>query len=1044
MKKFLPVFIWLAFIIVTPMYAQYKTVYGIVFASESGTPLAGSTVSVKGTPLGTITNQQGVYELDIPDDAKVLVFSFVGKKTKEVFIEGLNAEVTLESDIVGLDEVVIVAYGSALKNQFTGSVSTISAAQLDRFHATDFSRILNGLTSGVSTAGGSGQPGEGDDIRIRGFNTFGDASPLIVLDGFPYVGKLNAIPVVDIESITILKDATATALYGSRAANGVIIVTSKKGTSGSAGIDVRMSYGMTDRAMPDYETVSAGQFYELQWESIRNSVLRQGRSQAEAVTHASNQLVSLLGGYNAFNVPAAELVGSDGKLNPAARPLWTDNWHDELLNKGSRREISLSAGGGSERSVYFLSGSVLDEEGIIKASNLKRYAVRANLYSKLTKSITAGVNLSGSLTDQNYPDPGSSSLLNPFRFISLIAPIYPVYLYDQNGVVQTGADGNRLFDFGSGYGRSRPGFSSLNVLGTIELDERLYKNDVFTLRSYLDFQLAQNFVFTTSLSADHYSFTGMTHKNMSFGDGVSFNGRSAREATRTFSYTANQMFRYNRDIGEHGIEALAAHENYNYKFNYLTATRSGFPFPGLMELGGAAIGEGSGSYEDNYRLESYFGKIDYSFRNRYFVSLNYRMDGNSRFSKDVRWGSFWGAGAGWLLSEEEFFGLPSWVSLLKIKASYGEQGNDKIGSYYGYQELYQAGMNNMNYPGLIASRLSTPGLTWESLNSFNTGVELVVNERFAIGFEYYIRDNNNLLFQKPLPPSTGFTTIDANVARLSNRGIDLEMKALLVNSKKFRWVSELNLSHFKNQIKELPQGSIITGNKRWEVGRSVYDFWIEEFAGVNPETGRSQWFMNVPLRDAGNNPVLDSSGNPVYDEERGITETYSQAGRYYVGSAIPDLTGGFNNIFSLYGFDLSVLFNFGIGGKVFDFPYQLLMHSGQYGTHFHTDILNRWTPENIKTDVPGLDGAQTAAVRSNRFLTDADYLILRNVSLGYQLPRELYSRLNVGEIRLNVKADNLLMRTARKGLIPGQSFDGNRQLQHVPIRTVSVGMDIHF
>jgi TonB-linked SusC/RagA family outer membrane protein len=1044
MRNFLPVFIWLALMNLSPLYAQYRTVQGTVSASENGTPLPGASVSVKGTSLGTVTNQQGVYELDVPEEVRSLVFSFIGKKTKEVIIEGMNADVTLEPDIVGLNEVVIVAYGSALKNQYTGSVSTISAAQLERFHATDFSRTLNGLSAGVSTAGGSGQPGEGDDIRIRGFNTFGDASPLIVLDGFPYTGKLNAIPVADIESLTILKDATATALYGSRAANGVIIISTKKGTSGSAGIDVRMSYGMTDRAMPDYETVSAGQFYELQWESIRNSLLRQGKSQAEAGTQASSQLVSLLGGYNAFNVPAAELVGSDGKLNPGAQPLWTDNWHDELLNKGSRREISLSAGGSSDKHSYFLSGSVLDEDGIIAASNLKRYAVRANFNSKLSNSITAGVNLSGSLTEQNYPDPENASLLNPFRFVNLIAPIYPVYLYDQNGVVQTGAGGNKLFDYGSGYGRNRPVFPSLNVLGTIELDERLYKNDVFTLRSFLDFALARDLVFTTSLSADHYTFTGLMHKNMTYGDGVTHSGRSTRDVYRTFSYTANQMIRYNRDIGEHGIEALVAHENYNYKNNVLTATRSGFPFPGLVELGGAAVGEGSGSYEDNYRLESYFSKIDYSFRNRYFASLNYRMDGNSRFAKEVRWGSFWGAGAGWLLSEEEFIEIPGWISLLKMKASYGEQGNDKIGSYYGYQELYQAGMNNLNYPGLIASRLSTPGLTWESLNSFNTGLELIVKERFAFSFEYYIRNNNNLLFQQPLPPSTGFTSIDANVASLSNRGADLEVKALLINSSNFKWISELYLSHFKNQIKELPQGSIISGNKRWEVGRSVYDFWMEEFAGVNPETGKSQWYVNVPLRDAGNNPLLDSSGNPVYEEERGITEIYSQAGRYYQGSAIPDLSGGFNNTFSFYGFDLSVLFTYGIGGKVFDFQYQLLMHSGQYGNNFHTDILNRWTPENNDTNVPGLDGTQTAAVRSSRFLADADHLILRNVSLGYQIPRTLVSRLNVGEISLNLKADNLLMLTSRKGLVPLQSFDGNRQLQHIPVRTISLGMNIHF
>lgn len=1043
MGKYLLSFLVLLCINLT-IRAQTVTVTGTVNASADGKPLGGVTVTVKGTAVGTVTNSDGFYELQVPDPSQNLVFSFVGMKTVEVPVEGAVVNAALEPDFIGIDEIVVVAYGDSRKQYFTGSLSTVHSEQLERFQSVDFSRALQGLSSGVYTAGENGQPGESDDIRIRGFSTFGNGSPLIVLDGFPYDGNLNAIPLSDIESVTVLKDAPATALYGSRAANGVVIVSTKQGKAGSSGLDVKVSYGLFDRAVPAYETVSPSQYYELQWEGLRNLYISQKNPPADPAKRASEQLVPMLGGYNAFNVPDNELVGSDGKINPGARLLWNDNWKNEVVHTGKRREVILNAHGGSEKSNYFLSGSVLDEEGIIKASGFKRYSARANVTSQLTDFITAGVHFSGMLSEQNYPESAGTSMLNPFRVMELIAPIYPVYLYNREGVLQTNDDGEKLYDFGTGFGRARPYAPYLNVLGTLELDERLYKNDVFTVRSFIDFELAKGLTFKSALSADHYTFTGLTHKNMLYGDGRSFNGRTNRETWRTFSYTANQMLQYKKISGEHNFQAFAAHENYSYKFNQLTATRSGFQFPEQIELDGAAVSEGSGSYEDNYRIESYFGKIDYAFSNRYFASLNFRADGNSRFAKNVRWGNFWGAGVAWLLSKEEFLTDQSWMSSLKLKASYGEQGNDKIGSYYGYQGLYQTGMNNIDFPGAIASRLATPELSWESLKSFNVGAELVMNERFAVNVEYYIRANNDLLFEKPLPPSTGFSSIDANIARLSNTGIDLEMKGVLLNAQPLRWVMEVNLGHFKNEIRELPQDYIITGNKRWEEGRSIYDFYIEEYAGVNPETGKSQWYYNVPVVDTDGNAVLDDDGSPVYEKERGVTERYNQASRYYAGSAVPDLFGGVNNVISFGGFDLSVLVTFSVGGKVFDQPYQSLMHSGQYGYNFHTDILNRWTPDDRNTEVPVLVGGQQNNWRSTRFLVNAGYMKIQNTTLGYQLPQTLVSRFKTESIRLNLKAGNLYMFTARKGLVPMQSFDGAVQTQYVPVRTVSLGLDVRF
>ncbi len=1044
MVKIAQALLYFAWLNVYVVNAQVQTVSGVVTATETDDPIAGVSVVAKGTTTGTVTNHEGFYQLDLPENVQTLVFSFMGMKTVEMPVESSTVNAVLEPDFVGVDEVVVVAYGDMLKEHFTGSVSTIHSSQLERFQTADFSKTLQGLSAGVLTSSGSGQPGEGAEIRIRGLNTFGNASPLIVLDGFQFDGNLSAVPIHEIESLTVLKDASATALYGSRAANGVIIISTKKGVPGTSEIQLQVRYGISDRGVPDYDRVSVPDYYELQWEGIRNSLVEGGLSTEEANEQARQELIPALGGYNAYNVPDSEVVGPGGEINPDARLLWSDNWQDEMFVTGKRREVTLSARGGSEKTDYYLSGAVLDDGGIIKASNLKRYAVRANVNTQLNQWIDAGVNLSGSLSEQNYPVSSGTSYLNPFMFTGTIAPVYPVYLYDQNGELQTDAEGNKLFDYGTGFGRSRAYGSNLNPLGTTELDERLYKKDVFTLRSFMNFEITEGLSFKTSVSADHFTFSGLTHQNMKFGDGQNFNGRTTRETNRTFSYTANQMLSFKNEYDEHAVQALAGHENYNYKFNTLSATRSGFPFPGLTELDGAAIGEGSGSFEDNYRLESFLAKIDYAFKGRYFANLNFRTDGNSRFAKQVRWGNYWGAGVAWMISREPFLNNPAWLNTLRVKASYGEQGNDKIGSYYGYQGLFETGVNNIDFPGSLASRLSTPGLTWESLNSASLGAEVKFLDRYAVSFEYYLRNNNDLLFEQPLPPSTGFSSIDANIARLSNAGFDLEMSGLLLETQQLTWNLDVKLGHFRNKIKKLPQEYIISGDKRWETGRSVYDFWVEKFAGVDTETGKSQWYFNVTETDEDGNVVYDDDGSPLLTGEMEVTDSYSEADRYYAGSSIPDLFGGINNVFTFYGFDLSVLLNMGIGGKVMDRPYQWLMHSGQYGYDFHRDILDRWTPDNRETDIPAVDGDQLTNRRSSRFLADGSYLDIRNVSLGYEVPKTLVSRLKLAGARLHLTADNLALFSARKGLDPRQSLAGNPGRNYIPLRTLSAGFDVQF
>lgn len=1042
MKQYLLTFLWGCLLLCFTVSGQSYRVSGIVSTAEQGAPLDGVSVTVKNTDSGTTTNNAGYYELEVPNQKITLVFSFLGRKPLELVLTKPVNNITLEPDVIGLNEVIVTAYGTSLKQEYTGSVSTVQPSKLERFNAADFTKVLQGFSSGVYTAGRNGQPGEGEAIRIRGLNTFGDANPLIVLDGFPYDGNLNAIPLADIQSVSVLKDAPATALYGSRAANGVIIVTTKRGKGASEGVRIQASYGLVNRAVADYSKVNRRQYYELQWEALRNAMVNQGTNREEAGIRASEQLVSTLGGYNAYDVPDPELVGSNGAFNTDAHPLWSDTWREELFQTGTRREVVLAVGGESDKSTYYLSGTLLDEEGIIKASNFSRYSVRVNVSAKPVKNINAGINVSGVLSEQNYPESDNSSLMNPFRSSEFIAPVYPVYLYDNKGVLQRNDGGEKNYDFGEAYGRTRPYAPKLNVLGTLVHDTRLYKNDQLNLRSFADIKIGGGLSFRSSISADYNGFNALTHTNMLYGTGIDINGFSERLTERLFSYSANQMLLFNKNIQNHSLKILAAHENYSYQSNVLSASRSGFKFPGQVELDAAAVAEGSGSYQDKLRLESYFGKVDYSWKRKYFFSFNLRADGNSRFATAGRWGNFWGAGAAWLLSEEALSEDVRWLSSLKLKLSYGEQGNDKIGSFYGYQGLYRTDMNNLNLPGSLADRIATPELTWESLNSFNAGVEMIINERYGFNLDFYVRQNNDLLFNKPLPPSTGFLSVDANIARLSNKGVDFEMTGSLIDLDKMKWVMDINLSHFKNKIKELPQEFIISGNKRWETGRSIYDFYIEEYAGVDPGTGKSQWYYDIPARDENDQPIVDESGNVVYEAERGITTNHSAAGRYYTGSAIPKLFGGINNQLSYLNFDLSFLFTFSAGGKVFDHNYQMLMHSGLPGTHWHSDILQRWSPEKNDGPVPVLDGDQFANQRSTRFLADASYMSLQNVVLRYSVPQVLTSRIGTNEVFISIKADNLFLISARQGMVPYQSFDGYVQPQYLPVRTVSLGFDI--
>jgi TonB-linked SusC/RagA family outer membrane protein len=496
---------------------------------------------------------------------------------------------------------------------------------------------------------------------------------------------------------------------------------------------------------------------------------------------------------------------------------------------------------------------------------------------------------------------------------------------------------------------------------------------------------------------------------------------------------------------------MLGHENYAYRYNYLEAERTTFPFPGMQELATAAVPTGSTSFEDNYRTEGYLARVQYNYNDKYYLSGSFRRDGTSRFSQEARWGNFYSVGASWRLTQEGFMQAIPWMNQLKGRASYGTKGNDRFlygdgtANFFPWQGLFASGYDNNTRPGILIGSLTAPTLRWEQKNSFNAGVDIGIINRITMAIDFFHDYSADLLFDKPLPISTGISTIPANIGDMKNVGIEFDLNARVVPGDQFSWDINLNLTHFKNTITKLPEEEIIQGTKKWMEGKSIYDFWIREYAGVNSETGKSLWWYDEIQEDAEGNPVLDEKGDPIKTGKKLTTDVYSDADRYYVGSALPNIFGGITNTFRFREFDLSLILAYSLGGKVLDANYLYLMHAGQYGDHMHVDILNRWTPDNKLSDIPWLDASdQDINGTSTRFLSNANYLIVRNITLGYTLPNSITRRMGIDNVRIFAAGDNLYTASARKGLDPGSDLVGITGFDHVPIRTISFGVNVGF
>jgi TonB-linked SusC/RagA family outer membrane protein len=1042
MKQKLLSILLLCTLLIGTAYAQSRTISGTVTSAEDGSTLPGVSVTVQGSSVGTQTNANGSYSLSVPSDARALVFSFLGFATQSVNIgNSLTINVSLVNDAQTLEDVVVqIPYGSVRKTAFTGSESTIGSKTFEQQRVTSFTKALEGLVPGLVATNGGGQPGTNASVQIRGIGSVNaSSSPLYVLDGVPYSGSNVSLSTDDIESVTVLKDASATALYGSRAANGVIMIQTKKGRSQKPKITANIRSGFQNRFLPEYDRVNSTQYYELMWEATRNRLAAAGN--ANPGEAASTQLIPGLI-YNTTNVANDQVVLPNGQFNPSAKLLYQDDWQDALFQTKLRQDYNVNVNGGSETGNYYVSLGYVHEPGLVKFSEYERFTGRVNADANVSTWLKTGLGMDGALgyTSQFLSEGTYTS--NPWYYTRLMGPIYPVWQRDASGnFIADPVTGGHKLDWGipSQMG-TRPYAGNSNLLGSLALDDRSSMVGNFNANTYIEAKFLKDFTFRTTLGGTYYNSYATTFQNPEFGDAANVDGRSTKGNTRQLSFTFNQVLSYDKTINEdHHFNVLLGHENYRFQSDFVEATRTGFPFPGTSELAPAATAEGSTSYQHNHRIEGYFSRLMYDFQEKYLFSASYRRDGTSRFFKDSRWGDFYSVGLGWRLSQEDFMSDVDWVNELKLKASYGETGNESIllssgnPNYYGWQSLYSLGNNNVNFPGAIIASLANQDLAWEKNGTLNIGADFALfNNRLQGTIEWYKKESSNLLFNVPLPLSTGIPSITRNTGTMYNKGIDLQLGYHAIRTTDVDWRIDLNLTQFKNKITKLPEenreNGIVSGSKKRVEGKGIYEFWLREYAGVDPQTGDALYYKG---------------GEPDGSGARTTVNNITQGDYYFQGTAIPDFRGGLQSSLRYKEFDLSVLFTFQSGGKFYDSNYLSLMHPGTYGSHWHADILNRWQNPGDITDVPRLQNAlSTQNGASTRYLYDASYINFKNVSLGYNIPNAVLSQIGVANARIFSSVDNIHLFNSRKGMDPQQTFSGTADFTYTPVRTFTFGLSI--
>ncbi len=1086
MKKRLTMLLCAIMVAVTAAVAQTK-VSGVVIQAEDGEPVIGAHVVCKDAKVGTVTDVNGRFQIEVPVGA-TLNITYVGNLP--VFVKAKQSmRVMMESE-KQLDEVMVVAYGTTTKAQFTGSAKVMDSKDIEAVQTSNALNALTGHVAGVEVINITGDPAANSPtIRMRGITSINaGTSPLIILDGTPYPGDMNTINNADIESMTVLKDAAANALYGARGANGVIVITTKRGKVGAgAKVTLDAKWGSNSRALRTYETVNAAQYYETYYQALKNyAINEQGMNAASAHNYANQNLIAGSSGlgYNIYQVPAGQsLIGTNGRLNPNAVEgnivnyngvdymLRSDDWMDAIHTNGLRQEYNVNVSNATEKGNFMASFGYLDNNGIINNSNFTRFngRLKAELQAKDWLRVGANMSYTHYSSETGTGENGSSSSsANIFAIASQAAPIYPLYLRDVNGQIMKDANGYTMYDYGGKngpwMGLDRPFLANANAASDNELNAKNLEGNAATATGFAEIRFLKDFKLssTNTITLDEARSTDYT--NPYYGSYASDNGSLVKSHDRSFSYAFQQLLTWGHTYGKHEVDVMLGHESYRAK-DYSLYARSHQMFdPTNHELAGAVINDNHGSSTSDYNNEGIFGRAQYNFAQKYFVSGSYRRDASSRFHPDNRWGNFYSVGAAWVMSEESWLKNVQWIDFLKLKASYGEQGNDNIGSYL-YTNTYNI-VNSNGSPAAKPAAMGNKDITWEKNGNLNVGVEFdLFKGRLTGGVEYFWRKTSDMLFSFPLPDSYGFTKYWANIGDMMNQGIEVDLTGEIIRTKDVNWSIGANLTHYKNEVTYLAdEHKTVTtadGYKGYTAnpffvgeGLSLYSYYMKEYAGIYTEdtyhlTGATTYDPSLAGHAMWYKDVLDTNGNRT--GERETTTDYNAANEYLTGDKrIPVVYGGFHTNLTFHGFDFTADFAYSLGGKVYDYDYAGFMANptaSSKGQNIHKDMLNAWTLENSGSDIPRnqFGATEYANSQSTRFLTSANYLSLQNLSLGYTFPAKMTQKAKIDRIRLYVNCNNVWLWSARRGLDPRVAMTGwDSNSMYSTMRTISAGVNVTF
>jgi TonB-linked SusC/RagA family outer membrane protein len=1036
-------------------FAQEKTVTGTV--SDSTEPLPGVTVSIKGTAKGTETDFDGKYSIKT-NIGETLVFSYLGYTTVEKQVNDKNVlDVNLIESGEALDEVVLVAYGSQSRASLTGSVSVVNAEQIENATFSNPIQGLEGLASGLRVIQASGQPGDDPIIRIRGFGSINaDSAPLIVLDGVPYSGSLSSINPQDIASTSILKDASSTSLYGNKASNGVILITTKSGKSSKTQISIDTRVGITQRAAKEYDiTNSPKEFYEMYHSILANSEFyAQGQAGTPvsidaARQTASNNLIGVLG-YNLYDVSNETLIDpTTGRLNGSANLLVNDKWEDVLFRDSAGfSSTNLNISGGSEDITYYFSLGTQTDNGYTVGSNFKRHTARLKVNSKKIVNL---VSLSGDVAyaksySQRVPSDGTGAFNNTFSWTRRIAPIYPVFQYDQNWnpILNPNNPDGFAYDFGNvqvfpdgttrGPRNYAPGEHPLAVIdNTTETNERDNINAALRAKIDLPFDIKFEYVANLLTQIDE----GLDYTGPGAGAFALANNGLLNVSRNNFSaFTNQQLLTWKGNFGRHSLDALLGHETYVESFTTLSVDKRNLIGDFSPILDNTSVYVGASNYNTKYTTEGYFSRLIYGLDNNYFINLTARYDASSVFSPDSRWGAFWSAGASWIMSNENFMKDSNVIDYAKLAVNYGTTGNDRIfypGSgarnYVAYENQYAIDENDGALTQTLFS-LGNEDITWEKAESLDIAYEMSLFNRVNLSLGYYRKNSKDLLFNNPLQLSTGQASTPENFGSMVNSGIEVELAVDAVKKENFRININANLTTLNNEITDLPRDSIPAGNFRRVVGKSLFDYFMVRSAGVDPANGDALYYTK------------DATGETI------TTTDYADAaenGREFLDKrAIPTITGGFGTNIQVGNFALGLQFSYQLGGYGIDNEYFSLFDQRNNVKNI-AEYDKTWTVNNQTASLPRVDPLSPDQYRlSDLYLVDLSYLSLSNINLGYTLKNEALSKYHIDNLRIYGTVNNaFLLYSARQGYDPRLNSVGSSSPEYGANRTIAFGVNIN-